>query len=170
MEGLLGIGRASGGPYQGPFSNPWPLAEIVVMNVFDPCVDWEYDPDGDGTPNSADNCPDDANDDQADADQDAIGDACDNCPDDYNPDQNDTDNDGIGDVCDVGPPVSSSSSTSSPKRARGAIRRYSCATSWSTRRSTARKPHSTGISRSSSSPAPSPTSATRTGQSLLPSQ
>ena len=113
MEGLLGIGRASGGPYQGPFSNPWPLAEIVVMNVFDPCVDWEYDPDGDGTPNSADNCPDDANDDQADADQDAIGDACDNCPDDYNPDQNDTDNDGIGDVCDVGPPVSSSSSTSS---------------------------------------------------------
>jgi hypothetical protein len=113
MEGLLGIGRASGGPYQGPFSNPWPFAEIVVMNVFDPCVHWEYDSDGDGISNSDDNCPDDANDDQADADLDAVGDACDNCPDNYNPDQNDTDNDGIGNVCDAGPPVSSSSSTSS---------------------------------------------------------
>jgi hypothetical protein len=112
-EGLLGIGRASGGPYQGPFSNPWPFAEIVVMNVFDPCAHWEYDSDGDGAPNNDDNCPDDANDDQADSDQDGIGDACDNCPDDYNPDQHDTDNDGIGDVCDAGPPASSSSSTSS---------------------------------------------------------
>jgi hypothetical protein len=113
MEGFLGIGRASGGPYQGPFSYPWPSAEIVVMNVFDPCVNWEYDSDGDGISNSDDNCPEDANDDQADSDQDAVGDACDNCPDDYNPDQNDTDNDGIGNVCDAGPPVSSSSSTSS---------------------------------------------------------
>jgi hypothetical protein len=111
-EGLLGIGRASGGPYQGPFSNPWPFAEIVVMNVFDPCVNWEYDSDGDGISNSDDNCPDDANGDQADSDRDAIGDVCDNCPDDYNPDQYDTDNDGIGNVCDAGPPVSSSSSTS----------------------------------------------------------
>ncbi len=112
-EGLLGIGRASGGPYQGPFSNAWPFAEIIVMNVFDPCAHWEYDSDGDGISNSDDNCPDDANDDQADSDQDAIGDACDNCPDDYNPDQNDTDNDGIGNACDAEPPVSSSSSTSS---------------------------------------------------------
>jgi hypothetical protein len=112
-EGLLGIGRASGGPYQGPFSNPWPFAEIVVMNVFDPCAHWEYDSDGDGISNSDDNCPDDANNDQADSDQDEIGDVCDNCPDDYNPDQSDTDNDGIGNGCDAGPPVSSSSSTSS---------------------------------------------------------
>jgi uncharacterized protein YkwD len=41
-EGFLGIGRASGGPYQGPFSQPWKFAEIIVMNVFDPCADWDY--------------------------------------------------------------------------------------------------------------------------------
>ncbi len=41
-EGFLGIGRASGGPYQGPFDDPWPVAEIIVMNVFDPCSSWDY--------------------------------------------------------------------------------------------------------------------------------
>ena len=39
-EGFLGIGRASGGPYQGPFSQPWNYAEMIVMNVFDPCAAW----------------------------------------------------------------------------------------------------------------------------------
>jgi hypothetical protein len=43
MEGFLGIGRANGGPYQGPFSTPWNYAEIIVMNVFDPCITWDYD-------------------------------------------------------------------------------------------------------------------------------
>lgn len=42
MEGFLGIGRANGGPYQGPFSSEWPFAEIIVMNVFDPCASWDY--------------------------------------------------------------------------------------------------------------------------------
>jgi len=42
MEGFLGIGRASGGPYQGPFDREWPFAEMIVMNVFDPCETWEY--------------------------------------------------------------------------------------------------------------------------------
>ena len=37
MEGFMGIGRASGGPYQG-----YNFAEIVVMNVFDPCASWIY--------------------------------------------------------------------------------------------------------------------------------
>ena len=41
-EGFLGIGRANGGPYQGPFSDPWPFAEMIVMNVFDPCESWAY--------------------------------------------------------------------------------------------------------------------------------
>lgn len=41
-EGFLGIGRASGGPYQGPFSSQWPNAELIVMNVFDPCSTWDY--------------------------------------------------------------------------------------------------------------------------------
>ncbi|MCK5784152.1 MAG: hypothetical protein KAH06_06875 [Desulfobacterales bacterium] len=40
MEGFLGIGRASGGPYQGPFDSSWPKAEIIVMNIFDPCASW----------------------------------------------------------------------------------------------------------------------------------
>ncbi|HJR80935.1 MAG TPA: hypothetical protein VJ821_12740 [Anaerolineales bacterium] len=40
QEGFLGIGRANGGPYKGPFSQPWPFAEIIVMNVFDPCSAW----------------------------------------------------------------------------------------------------------------------------------
>ncbi len=39
-EGFLGIGRASGGPYKGPSSKWWPNAEIIVMNVFDPCFSW----------------------------------------------------------------------------------------------------------------------------------
>ena len=42
MEGFLGIGRASGGPYQGPFTSVWNYATIVVMNVFDPCATWDY--------------------------------------------------------------------------------------------------------------------------------
>lgn len=41
-EGFLGIGRAHGGPYKGPFSQTWPFAEIIVMNVFDPCPSWPY--------------------------------------------------------------------------------------------------------------------------------
>ena len=42
QEGFLGIGRASGGPYQGPFSQPWNFAELIVMNIFDPCATWNY--------------------------------------------------------------------------------------------------------------------------------
>jgi uncharacterized protein YkwD len=35
-EGFLGVGRASG-PHHG-----WNYAEMIVMNVFDPCASWEY--------------------------------------------------------------------------------------------------------------------------------
>ncbi|MCP4900329.1 MAG: CAP domain-containing protein, partial [bacterium] len=45
MEGFLGIGRAAGGPYQGPFPETWPFAELIVMNVFDPCSSWDYSAD-----------------------------------------------------------------------------------------------------------------------------
>jgi len=58
------------------------------------------DADGDGVPDSKDNCPFVANRDQLDSDGDGIGDACDNCPTVPNPDQLDTDGDGIGDACD----------------------------------------------------------------------
>jgi hypothetical protein len=73
-----------------------------------------YDADGDGYPggwlpmqpiscggldNSDDNCPLDANEDQADKDFDGVGDVCDNCPEEPNPDQWDVNGDGMGDAC-----------------------------------------------------------------------
>lgn len=72
------------------------------------------DRDQDGVPDSADNCPDAPNNDQADQDGDHIGDVCDsdrdgdgvdngvdNCSNIANPDQVDTDGDGEGDPCDT---------------------------------------------------------------------
>jgi len=67
------------------------MAELVAL---------EGDADGDGIVNSADNCPNVANADQADADSDGVGDVCDNCPANANADQADTDGDGKGNVCD----------------------------------------------------------------------
>ena len=81
------------------------------------------DTDNDGISDSADNCPNDANTDQADNDNDGIGNVCDstpnggvvdtdndgiadstdNCPNDVNADQADNDNDSIGNVCDSTP-------------------------------------------------------------------
>ena len=71
------------------------------------------DADGDRVPDAIDNCPLDANPDQANSDGDAEGDACDgdddndevpdgadNCPLVANADQADNDGDGAGDVCD----------------------------------------------------------------------
>lgn len=70
------------------------------------------DSDGDGVPDSNDNCVSVANADQADISGNGRGDACDdfdkdgavnsmdNCPNDPNRDQADTDADGKGDVCD----------------------------------------------------------------------
>jgi hypothetical protein len=41
-EGLMGIGRASGGDYTIN-STVYPVSEIVVFNMFDPCSNWNYD-------------------------------------------------------------------------------------------------------------------------------
>jgi len=66
--------------------------QVLWMNLFF----LEPDSDGDGVPDSRDNCPAVANPDQADADEDGVGDACDACP--LDP-ANDADGDGVcGDV------------------------------------------------------------------------
>jgi hypothetical protein len=72
------------------------------------------DTDGDGIPDTTDNCPTTPNADQLDSDNDGRGDVCDtdddndevvdetdNCPLNANTNQADNDNDGIGDVCDT---------------------------------------------------------------------
>jgi hypothetical protein len=93
--------------YEG---EPIASGEIVVTDT------QVVDSDGDGIPDSADNCPTVANADQRDTDGDGLGDACDpdddndgvpdavdNCVLVPNPDQSDVDGDGIGDACDPTP-------------------------------------------------------------------
>jgi hypothetical protein len=113
MEGFLGIGRASGGPYTIPGGDTWNFAEMIVMNVFDPCSQWSYetDSDSDGIPDDQDTC--------TDTDGDGFGDpgfpynTCeeDSCPDDSDkslpgvcgcgvPDSGDADSDGVFDCVD----------------------------------------------------------------------
>ncbi len=59
------------------------------------------DTDGDGIPDSIDNCPNKANPMQEDEDHDGLGDVCDPCP--PVADNTDTDGDGVGDACDPNP-------------------------------------------------------------------
>jgi formylglycine-generating enzyme required for sulfatase activity len=59
------------------------------------------DTDGDGRPDSTDNCPNIANSNQLNTDGDTRGDACDNCPLFANSSQADCNTDGIGDVCEI---------------------------------------------------------------------
>ena len=58
------------------------------------------DRDGDGIPDSSDNCPSELNPDQSEGDGDGVGDACDNCAAVPNASQQDSDGDGFGDACD----------------------------------------------------------------------
>jgi hypothetical protein len=61
------------------------------------------DVDGDGIPDTIDDCPTTANADQRDEDTDGVGNACDNCPATANPMQDNADGDGVGDACDPEP-------------------------------------------------------------------
>jgi len=71
---------------------------ILNSNVVFTCP--PVDSDGDGIPDSQDNCPGIPNPSQADSDGDGMGDACDNCPGTPNPGQADIDGDGVGSACD----------------------------------------------------------------------
>ncbi|MBA2336144.1 MAG: thrombospondin type 3 repeat-containing protein [Blastocatellia bacterium] len=92
----------------------------LVGSVTIPIAPVVSDSDGDGVPDTIDNCPSTANADQLDTDSDGQGNACDadddndgvvdgvdNCPLTDNADQADFDLDGIGDACDpaTGPPT-----------------------------------------------------------------
>lgn len=115
--------------------------DIAPSPTASACVSQCSDPDADGIPTCADNCPTVYNPDQADMNGNGIGDACDsgvsstsvssatsdsdgdgvpngsdNCPTVYNPDQMDTDGDGIGDACDTSPsgPMSPPSTYTAP--------------------------------------------------------
>lgn len=102
----------------------WPQSnEQVIANATYElnCPEPVLDDDSDGVANNVDNCPGDANADQADTDENGIGDVCelgdgvpdadsdgradetDNCVNVWNLDQLDADGDGIGDVCDSTP-------------------------------------------------------------------
>jgi hypothetical protein len=63
------------------------------------------DSDGDGVPDSIDNCRTVANADQHDEDGDGVGDACDSCPQIKNAAPTDSDGDGVPDACDPHPNV-----------------------------------------------------------------
>jgi hypothetical protein len=121
-------GATGGGSGSDPASPPPPgdAAPIMAERAADCAQDapgdgnpWPdgcdlADSDGDGVRNQFDNCPGQANEDQADADLDGIGDACDphdtdgdgiadrddNCPSKANHSQDDADGDGTGDACD----------------------------------------------------------------------
>lgn len=105
--------------------NPPSLVTVFIIDDESP----DADTDGDGVPNTQDNCPDNVNVDQLDTDDDGVGDVCDveptinpdrdgdgvanasdNCPDNANALQADVDNDGIGDICD---PVNNLATTDS---------------------------------------------------------
>jgi hypothetical protein len=79
------------GIHAGGFSGNSVSAHVSIGTV---------DTDGDGVPDTIDNCPNTPNANQSDVDHDGKGDVCDNCVNAANADQTDSDSDGKGDACD----------------------------------------------------------------------
>ena len=101
---LFGCGFHAQGPAPGePGSADAGTPDAAVPANPDAGPPAPSDRDGDGIPDTADNCPDMANSQQYDEDGDGVGDACDNCPHMANRDQRDSDSDQVGDVCEPRP-------------------------------------------------------------------
>ena len=115
--------NAFGEPTTATFTTPVePRFDTVnITLVCAPATVAPPDADGDGVPDSSDNCPNNINPNQSDVDGDGIGDTCDpvdnrdadsdgaldnddNCLGVYNPNQSDNDLDGIGNACDPDTP------------------------------------------------------------------
>jgi hypothetical protein len=82
------------------------MADARVTSMVDAMVDGMItatDLDGDGVPNTMDNCPNYSNPNQANEDGDPLGDPCDPCPIDPASPPSDPDNDGVSDSCDPRP-------------------------------------------------------------------
>ena len=88
--------------------NDRPVTDVVIVQAVPSNVP-HHDVDEDGVENDMDNCPNEANSDQADEDEDGLGDACDDAPADFDddgiPDSSDPDddNDGMNDDDDAFP-------------------------------------------------------------------
>lgn len=94
----------STGPGTSPSDAPMQPIDAMVTPPDAPSYDaTPADLDGDGIPNTADNCPTTPNPEQYNEDGDAFGDACDPCPPVADDAPVDTDNDGVADACDPRP-------------------------------------------------------------------
>ena len=87
-----------------------------------------FDTDGDGIPDTSDNCPQLANADQADSDGDGVGDACDNCSAVANTDQADANNNSVGDLCENTTPATPGAISGTSTICSGTLNTYSIAT------------------------------------------
>ena len=96
---------ANNGDDDASIDTPMIDAPVVDMVTDDtpPDMTVSTDTDGDGKPDTADNCPMTANADQRDHDGDGKGDVCDHCPHLMNAADPDGDGDGVGDNCDPRP-------------------------------------------------------------------
>ena len=83
------------------FNGAGPIDADPFLAFPPPCAPLFVDGDNDTIDTAFDNCPVDANANQANIDGDVRGDVCDNCPETANNNQADADQDGVGDACEM---------------------------------------------------------------------